>query len=70
MMGALAAWSRGIVSACHRGDWSYGSGDRIPPGYRAVVFIFKKIMNDGVMFYLFVLYVGMYIDLYVLFERN
>jgi hypothetical protein len=22
----------GIVSACHRGDWSYGSWDRIPPG--------------------------------------
>jgi hypothetical protein len=22
---ALAAWSRGIVSSCHRGDWSYGS---------------------------------------------
>jgi hypothetical protein len=21
---ALAAWSSGIVSACHRGDWSYG----------------------------------------------
>jgi hypothetical protein len=23
---------RGIVSACHRGGWSYGSWDRIPPG--------------------------------------
>jgi hypothetical protein len=22
---ALTAWSSGIVSACHRGDWSYGS---------------------------------------------
>jgi hypothetical protein len=22
---ALAAWSSGIVSACHRGDFSYGS---------------------------------------------
>jgi hypothetical protein len=22
---APAAWSCGIVSACHRGDWSYGS---------------------------------------------
>jgi hypothetical protein len=21
----LAAWSSGIVSACHRGDWSQGS---------------------------------------------
>jgi hypothetical protein len=30
---ALAAWSSGIVSASHRGDWSYGSWDRIPPGY-------------------------------------
>jgi hypothetical protein len=31
------AWWRGlhsgIVSACHRGDWSYGSWDRISPGY-------------------------------------
>jgi hypothetical protein len=26
----------GIVSDCHRGDWSYGSWDRIPPGYRVV----------------------------------
>jgi hypothetical protein len=23
---------RGIVSACHRGVWSYGTWDRIPPG--------------------------------------
>jgi hypothetical protein len=23
----------GIVSECHRRDWSYGSSDRIPPGY-------------------------------------
>jgi hypothetical protein len=22
---ALAEWSGGIVSACHQGDWSYGS---------------------------------------------
>jgi hypothetical protein len=27
-----AAWSSGIVSGCHGGDWSYGSPDRIPPG--------------------------------------
>jgi hypothetical protein len=27
----LAAWSSGIVSACHRGDL------RVPPGYRMVV---------------------------------
>jgi hypothetical protein len=24
-LNALAAWSSGMVSACHRGDWSYGS---------------------------------------------
>jgi hypothetical protein len=30
---ALAAWSSSIVSACHWGDWSYWSWDRIPPGY-------------------------------------
>jgi hypothetical protein len=30
---SLAAWSSGIASACHRGDWSYASWDRIPPGY-------------------------------------
>jgi hypothetical protein len=29
---ALAAWTIGIVSACHRGDWSNGSWDWIPPG--------------------------------------
>jgi hypothetical protein len=29
----LAAWSYGIVSAFLRGDWSYESWDRIPPGY-------------------------------------
>jgi hypothetical protein len=23
--GPLAAWSSGIVSACHRGDWIFGS---------------------------------------------
>jgi hypothetical protein len=28
----------GIASACHRGDWSYGSWDRIPPWYRVVAF--------------------------------
>jgi hypothetical protein len=39
---ALAAWSSGSVSACHRGDWSYGSLDRIPPGYRVVVFNKKR----------------------------
>jgi hypothetical protein len=32
----------GSVSACHRRDWSYGSWDRIPPGYRVVVFKEKK----------------------------
>jgi hypothetical protein len=26
----------GIVAACHRGDWSNGSRDRIPPGARRV----------------------------------
>jgi hypothetical protein len=31
---ALAAWSSGVISACRRGDRSYGSWDRIPPGYR------------------------------------
>jgi hypothetical protein len=30
---SLAAWSSGTVSTCHWGDWSYGSWDRIPPGY-------------------------------------
>jgi hypothetical protein len=40
---ALAACgSSGIVSACHRGDWSYGSRDRIPPGYSVVAFFKKK----------------------------
>jgi hypothetical protein len=34
---ALAAWSSGIVTTCHRGDWSYWSWDRIPPGYNVVV---------------------------------
>jgi hypothetical protein len=29
---AMAAWSRGIVSACHRGDWSYGSWARVRGG--------------------------------------
>jgi hypothetical protein len=28
--GAPAAMSNGIASACRRGDWSYGSLDRIP----------------------------------------
>jgi hypothetical protein len=37
----LAAWSSGIVSACHRGDCSYGSWDRIQPGYKVVVFLEK-----------------------------
>jgi hypothetical protein len=35
-------WRRGIVSACHRGDCSYWSWDRIPPGYRVVAFYRKK----------------------------
>jgi hypothetical protein len=39
---ALAVRSSGNVSACHRGDWIYGSWDRIPPGYRMVV---KKILT-------------------------
>jgi hypothetical protein len=34
---ALSEWSSDLVSACHRGNWSYGSWDRIPPGYRALV---------------------------------
>jgi hypothetical protein len=34
---ALAARSSGIVSACHRGDWRYGSWNRIPPGYRECI---------------------------------
>jgi hypothetical protein len=29
--------SSGMVSACHRGDLSYGSWDWIPSGFRAVV---------------------------------
>jgi hypothetical protein len=33
---AMASWPSGIVSTCHRGDWSYGSWDRIPTGYRVV----------------------------------
>jgi hypothetical protein len=31
-----------IVSACHRRDWSYGSWDRIPPGYRVEAFFSRK----------------------------
>jgi hypothetical protein len=34
--GALEAWPSGIGSVWHRGDWIYGSWDRIPPGYRVV----------------------------------
>jgi hypothetical protein len=31
-------------SACHRGDWSYGSWDRIPPGYMYIGWwLFQKI---------------------------
>jgi hypothetical protein len=33
----LRVWPGGVVSACHRGDWSYVSWDRIPPGHRVVV---------------------------------
>jgi hypothetical protein len=40
---ALTAWSSGIVSG-PRGDWSYESWYRIPPGYRGVVF-YKKDKN-------------------------
>jgi hypothetical protein len=36
----MVPWRRGlhggIVSACHRGDWSHGSWDRIPLGYTVV----------------------------------
>jgi hypothetical protein len=32
----------GIVSACHRGDLSHESWDRIPPGYRVVDFLKEK----------------------------
>jgi hypothetical protein len=32
------AWSSGVASACHRGQWSYGSWDRIPPCYSVVAF--------------------------------
>jgi hypothetical protein len=39
---APAAWASGIVSTWHRRDWSYGSRDRIPPGYRVVAFLKKK----------------------------
>jgi hypothetical protein len=38
-------WPRGIVSACHRGDWWYGSWDRIPPWYRVVAFIEGKKLS-------------------------
>jgi hypothetical protein len=38
---ALAAWYSGIVSPCHRGDRSFRSWDRIPPGYWVVAF--KKL---------------------------
>jgi hypothetical protein len=37
----LSAWSSGIVSARHRGDWSW-SRDRIPPGYVVVAFTMRK----------------------------
>jgi hypothetical protein len=35
---AVAAWSSGSVSACHRENRRYGSWDRIPPGYRVEAF--------------------------------
>jgi hypothetical protein len=46
---ALAAWSwcSGIVSACRRGDWSFGSWDRIPPGFSGGSF--KKNENITVV---------------------
>jgi hypothetical protein len=44
--GALAVWSSGIISACHRGDWSYGSGDRILAGY-TLGGSFKGKINKG-----------------------
>jgi hypothetical protein len=47
---AMAAWSSGIVSAWHRGDWSYGSWDRIPPRYREVAF--EKEKKPGTIFQL------------------
>jgi hypothetical protein len=38
----MATWTSGIVSACHWGDSSYGSWDRIPTGYRVIAFLNKK----------------------------
>jgi hypothetical protein len=34
---ALVAWSSGIVSACHRGEFTYGSWDRIPTANNRLV---------------------------------
>jgi hypothetical protein len=43
----MAAWSSGIVSVYHRGDWSFWSWDRIPPGYRVVAFRYFLIDGEG-----------------------
>jgi hypothetical protein len=44
-------WFSGIVSACLRGYWSYGSWDRIPPGCRWVAFR-KQYVLWNVIFHL------------------
>jgi hypothetical protein len=38
----LAAWSSGIVSTCHQGDWNYGLWDWIPPGYRLLASFYEN----------------------------
>jgi hypothetical protein len=56
----LQAWSSGIVSACHRGDWRllYGSRDRIPPGSNPTIVSyyakssFVRFGNENIIFYL------------------
>jgi hypothetical protein len=35
------------VSACHRGDWSYGPWDRIPPGVAISRFCSNSVARPG-----------------------
>jgi hypothetical protein len=46
----LKPWRSGlcsgiVVSACQRGDWSWGSWDRIPPGHREVAFLIQTFLS-------------------------
>jgi hypothetical protein len=46
---ALTPWSCVIVNACHLGDCSYGSWDRISPGYKRVSL--KKFLRNYLICY-------------------